>query len=108
MVVTRRPLILLSYQTYRPCDVVLDGDDETLVLVFDEVLGVGEGVLGIEFSAALNEHFMGFYRGWALFFFFFFCSFFFPFSLKIYCRSNADTHARCLIPSLARKFSFGW
>ncbi|KAE7999069.1 hypothetical protein FH972_003551 [Carpinus fangiana] len=59
-------------QTYRPCDVVLDGDDETLVLVFDEVLGVGEGVLGIEFSAALNEHLKGFYRWWALFLFLFF------------------------------------
>ncbi|GLT60797.1 hypothetical protein SLA2020_335470 [Shorea laevis] len=49
-------------KTYRPSDVVLDGDDEILVLVFDEVLGVGEGVLGIEFSAALNEHLKGFYR----------------------------------------------
>ncbi|KAM1016828.1 hypothetical protein EV2_047476 [Malus domestica] len=49
-------------QLYRPCDVVLDGDDESLVLVFDQALGVGEGVLGIEFSAVLNAHLKGFYK----------------------------------------------
>ncbi|EXB88333.1 Puromycin-sensitive aminopeptidase [Morus notabilis] len=36
----------------RPSDVILDGEDEILVLVFEEVLSVGEGVLRIEFSAA--------------------------------------------------------
>ncbi|KAF5452970.1 hypothetical protein F2P56_027919 [Juglans regia] len=52
-------------QTYRPCDVVLEGNDEILVLVFKELLNVGEGVLWIEFSAALNQHLIGFYK-WAL------------------------------------------
>ncbi|EXB36747.1 Puromycin-sensitive aminopeptidase [Morus notabilis] len=41
-----------SSNQYRPSDVVLDGEDEILVLVFEEVLSVGEGVLRIEFSAA--------------------------------------------------------
>ncbi|XVE51898.1 hypothetical protein DITRI_Ditri02bG0077800 [Diplodiscus trichospermus] len=45
-----------------PCDVVLEGDDEILVLVFDEMLGTGEGVLRIEFSGALNEHLRGLYK----------------------------------------------
>ncbi|XP_035539457.1 aminopeptidase M1-like isoform X1 [Juglans regia] len=49
-------------QTYRPCDVVLEGNDEILVLVFKELLNVGEGVLWIEFSAALNQHLIGFYK----------------------------------------------
>ncbi|XVF25182.1 hypothetical protein REPUB_Repub13aG0191300 [Reevesia pubescens] len=47
---------------FTPCDVVLDGDDEILVLVFDELLGTGEGVLRIEFSGALNEHLKGLYK----------------------------------------------
>ncbi|XP_059641854.1 aminopeptidase M1-like [Cornus florida] len=46
-----------------PSDVVEDGDDEMLVLVFDQVLSVGDGVLGISFSGVLNEHLKGFYRG---------------------------------------------
>lgn len=33
-----------------------------LFLVFDQALGVGEGVLGIEFSAVLNAHLKGFYK----------------------------------------------
>ncbi|GAB4842590.1 hypothetical protein Ancab_012566 [Ancistrocladus abbreviatus] len=48
---------------FRPSDVVVDGDDEILVLVFDEVLGVGDGVLEINFSGVLNDYMMGFYRG---------------------------------------------
>ncbi|KAB2081595.1 hypothetical protein ES319_A05G143200v1 [Gossypium barbadense] len=40
---------------FTPCDVALNGDDEILVLVFEQVLGTGEGVLSIEFSGALNE-----------------------------------------------------
>jgi puromycin-sensitive aminopeptidase len=55
-------------QTYRPCEVVLDGEDEILVLVFDEVLSVGDGVLEIDFSGALNQHLKGLYK-WYLFFF---------------------------------------
>lgn len=49
-------------QQYRPCDVVLDGDDEFLVLVFDKALGIGGGVLEIEFSAVLNAHLRGLYK----------------------------------------------
>ncbi|KAK9022672.1 hypothetical protein V6N11_002919 [Hibiscus sabdariffa] len=45
-----------------PCDVVLDADDEILVLVFEQVLGTGEGVLHIEFSGALNEQLKGLYK----------------------------------------------
>ncbi|KAL5576285.1 hypothetical protein UlMin_017984 [Ulmus minor] len=46
----------------RPSGVVLDHDDELLVLVFEEELRVGEGILGIEFSAVLNEYLKGFYK----------------------------------------------
>ncbi|GAV84937.1 Peptidase_M1 domain-containing protein/DUF3358 domain-containing protein [Cephalotus follicularis] len=49
-------------QKYSPCEVVLDGDDEILVLVFEEALSVGQGVLGVEFSGALNEHLKGLYK----------------------------------------------
>lgn len=45
----------------------MDDKDEILVLVFDETLGVGEGVLVIEFSGILNEHLTGFYT-WCLLF----------------------------------------
>ncbi|GJT49617.1 DETOXIFICATION 40-like protein [Tanacetum coccineum] len=45
-----------------PSEVVVDKDDETLVLVFDEALGVGD-VLEIKFSGVLNEHMKGFYKG---------------------------------------------
>ncbi|GMY34642.1 aminopeptidase M1-like isoform X1, partial [Fagus crenata] len=51
-----------NHQTYRPCEVVLDGEDEILVLVFDEVLSVGDGVLEIDFSGALNQHLKGLYK----------------------------------------------
>ncbi|KAF7843543.1 aminopeptidase M1-like isoform X1 [Senna tora] len=47
---------------YYPRDVVVSNDDEIVVLVFDEMLRVGEGVLGIEFSGILNEHLTGFYK----------------------------------------------
>ncbi|TXG68449.1 hypothetical protein EZV62_003384 [Acer yangbiense] len=49
-------------QQYCPSDVVVDDDDEVVVLVFDETLCVGEGLLGIEFSGKLNEHLKGLYR----------------------------------------------
>ncbi|XP_008447628.2 aminopeptidase M1-like [Cucumis melo] len=49
-------------QIYKPSDVLLDEEDEILVLVFDDMLGVGEGVLEIEFSAPLNSHLKGFYK----------------------------------------------
>ncbi|GMY34647.1 aminopeptidase M1-like isoform X1, partial [Fagus crenata] len=51
-----------NHQTYRPCEVVLDGEDEILVLVFDEVLSVGDGVLEIDFSGTLNQHLNGLYK----------------------------------------------
>ncbi|WJX86470.1 hypothetical protein P8452_68776 [Trifolium repens] len=34
-----------SYGKYNPCDVVVDDEDEILVLLFDEALCVGEGIL---------------------------------------------------------------
>lgn len=34
----------------------MDKDDEILVLVFDEPLAVGEGILRIIFYGKLNEH----------------------------------------------------
>ncbi|KAK7349272.1 hypothetical protein VNO77_06514 [Canavalia gladiata] len=49
-------------QLYTPRDVVVDNEDEILVLVFAETLGVGEGILAIHFSGILNEHLTGFYR----------------------------------------------
>ncbi|KAK3013476.1 hypothetical protein RJ639_009784 [Escallonia herrerae] len=48
---------------YIPCDVVVDSDDEILVLVFEQALGVGDGVLGIGFSGPLSVHMKGFYKG---------------------------------------------
>ncbi|GMH22038.1 hypothetical protein Nepgr_023881 [Nepenthes gracilis] len=48
---------------YRPSDVVVDVDDEILVLVFDDVLSVGNGVLEFKFSGVLNDYMKGFYRG---------------------------------------------
>ena len=50
-----------------PSEVVVDKDDETIVLVFDEALGVGDGVLEIKFSGVLNEHMKGFYKGYILY-----------------------------------------
>ncbi|GJR07538.1 aminopeptidase M1-like protein isoform X1 [Tanacetum coccineum] len=50
-------------QKVDPSEVVVDKDDETLVLVFDVALGVGDGVLEIKFSGVLNEHMKGFYKG---------------------------------------------
>ncbi|KAF8011554.1 hypothetical protein BT93_J1990 [Corymbia citriodora subsp. variegata] len=46
----------------RPCDVVMDDEDEILVLAFDEALGCGEGVLTVEFSGMLNAHLKGLYK----------------------------------------------
>ncbi|GKD53225.1 aminopeptidase M1-like protein isoform X1, partial [Tanacetum coccineum] len=51
-----------------PSKVVADKDDKTLVLVFDEALGVGDGVSEIKFSGVLNEHMKGFYKGCNLYF----------------------------------------
>lgn len=51
-----------------PSDVVLEGEDEMLILVFDEALGVEDGVLWISFSGVLNEHMRGFYKGYSLLF----------------------------------------
>ncbi|XP_050380494.1 aminopeptidase M1-like [Argentina anserina] len=49
-------------QKSHPCDVVLDGEDEFLLLVFDKALGIDEGILGIEFSSVLNAHLVGLYK----------------------------------------------
>ncbi|KAH9713478.1 Aminopeptidase M1 [Citrus sinensis] len=49
-------------QEYRPSDAIMDKDDEILVLVFDEPLAVGEGILRIIFYGKLNEHTKGFYK----------------------------------------------
>ncbi|KAL0341862.1 UNVERIFIED_CONTAM: Aminopeptidase M1 [Sesamum calycinum] len=49
-------------QKYVPSDIVVDGDDEILVLVFEEALDVGYGALEIEFSGVLNEQLKGLYR----------------------------------------------
>nr|KAJ0208994.1 hypothetical protein LSAT_V11C400194410 [Lactuca sativa] len=46
-----------------PSEVVVDNDAEMLVLVFEAPLGVGEGVLEINFTGILNEHMKGFYKG---------------------------------------------
>nr|GEX96101.1 aminopeptidase M1-like isoform X1 [Tanacetum cinerariifolium] len=54
---------LSQYKKVVPSEVVVDKDDETLVLVFDEALHVGDGVLEIKFSGVLNEHVNGFYQG---------------------------------------------
>ncbi|XP_057455124.1 aminopeptidase M1-like isoform X2 [Lotus japonicus] len=51
-----------THGQHTPCDVLLEGEDEILVLEFDESLSVGEGVLEIEFSGILNEHLCGLYR----------------------------------------------
>ncbi|KVI05923.1 protein of unknown function DUF3358 [Cynara cardunculus var. scolymus] len=46
-----------------PSEVVVDNDGETIVLVFDEPLSIGDGVLEINFDGVLNEHMKGFYKG---------------------------------------------
>ncbi|GJT37854.1 RNA-directed DNA polymerase, eukaryota, reverse transcriptase zinc-binding domain protein [Tanacetum coccineum] len=51
----------LSASIVVPSKVVVDKDDETLALVFDEALGVGDGVSEIKFSGVLNERMNGFY-----------------------------------------------
>lgn len=51
-----------NQQQFSPCDIVLDEDDEILMLVFEEALNAGDGILRIDFSGILNEHLRGFYR----------------------------------------------
>lgn len=60
-------IFLFWFLQYFPCDVIVDGDDEIVIMVFDETLHVGEGVLVIEFSGILNEHLTGFYKWFLLF-----------------------------------------
>ncbi|KAJ9568392.1 hypothetical protein OSB04_004358 [Centaurea solstitialis] len=55
--------VFVKLQKVVPSEVVVDNDDETIVLVFDEVLGIGDGVLEINFAGVLNEHMKGFYKG---------------------------------------------
>ncbi|CAI9757692.1 unnamed protein product [Fraxinus pennsylvanica] len=52
----------IQSQKYVPSDIVVDNETEIVVLVFDEVLNVGNGVLEIRFSGVLNEQLRGFYR----------------------------------------------
>ncbi|KZV34117.1 hypothetical protein F511_42888 [Dorcoceras hygrometricum] len=47
---------------YVPSDILVDNDDEILVLVFDETLDVGHGVLEIGFSGVLTDSCKGLYR----------------------------------------------
>ncbi|XP_042507016.1 aminopeptidase M1-like isoform X3 [Macadamia integrifolia] len=47
---------------FRPSDVTVDNEDEILVLAFADVLPLGEGILGVNFSGILNDHLTGFYR----------------------------------------------
>lgn len=54
--------LIRMQQQYRPCDVVLDEDDERFVVVFEETLDVGDGMLRIGFSGILNEHLRVLYR----------------------------------------------
>ncbi|GJS12852.1 aminopeptidase M1-like protein isoform X1 [Tanacetum coccineum] len=65
--VRRRCITDLLHKVF-PSKVVADKDDKTLVLVFDEALGVGDGVSEIKFSGVLNEHMKGFYKGCNLYF----------------------------------------
>ncbi|KAK3410804.1 hypothetical protein EUGRSUZ_J02839 [Eucalyptus grandis] len=51
-----------DHKEVRPCDVVLDDEDEILVLAFDEALCCGEGVLTVEFSGMLNAQLKGLYK----------------------------------------------
>ncbi|KAJ6808349.1 aminopeptidase M1-like [Iris pallida] len=50
------------FQELSPSEVVLVEEDEILVLGFDEVLPIGEGVLAIAFAGTLNDQMKGFYR----------------------------------------------
>ncbi|XP_063944124.1 aminopeptidase M1 isoform X5 [Daucus carota subsp. sativus] len=59
---TTNELVCTEYK-HVPCDVVVDGEDEILVLLFEEALSLGEGILSINFSGILDEHMKGFYRG---------------------------------------------
>lgn len=59
----------MKLQQVVPSEVVVDNDAEMLVLVFEAPLGVGEGVLEINFTGILNEHMKGFYKGYFTFFF---------------------------------------
>uniref|UniRef100_A0A0C9QQX2 Aminopeptidase n=1 Tax=Wollemia nobilis TaxID=56998 RepID=A0A0C9QQX2_9CONI len=45
-----------------PSNIGIDADDEILVLEFEEVLPLGEAMLGIEFQGTLNDQMKGFYR----------------------------------------------
>ncbi|KAG8380091.1 hypothetical protein BUALT_Bualt07G0157600 [Buddleja alternifolia] len=47
---------------YVPSNILVESDDEIVVVVFDEVLDVGYGVLEIEYSGVFNEHLKGLYR----------------------------------------------
>ncbi|RRT34765.1 hypothetical protein B296_00046625 [Ensete ventricosum] len=48
-------------ETKRPLEIVEIDADEILVLGFDDLLPIGEGVLGIRFTGTLNDQMKGFY-----------------------------------------------
>ncbi|XP_065045657.1 aminopeptidase M1-B-like [Musa acuminata AAA Group] len=49
-------------ETKRPSEIVEIDADEILVFRFDDLLPIGEGVLGIRFTGTLNDQMKGFYR----------------------------------------------
>lgn len=51
-----------SQETKRPSEIVEIDADEILVFGFDDLLPIGEGVLGIRFTGTLNDQMKGFYR----------------------------------------------
>ncbi|ONK80890.1 uncharacterized protein A4U43_C01F22890 [Asparagus officinalis] len=51
-----------SPKEFRPSEIAVVEKDDILVLRFDEVLPLGEGVLGIRFDGTLNDQMKGFYR----------------------------------------------
>ncbi|XP_042488485.1 aminopeptidase M1 [Macadamia integrifolia] len=51
-----------SSEEFRPVEIELVGQDEIMVLEFNDVLPTGEGILGIGFEGTLNENMKGLYR----------------------------------------------
>ncbi|WOK97019.1 hypothetical protein Cni_G05727 [Canna indica] len=52
----------ISGKELLPSEVVMVEEDEILILRFDEILSIGEGILGIRFEGTLNDKMKGFYR----------------------------------------------
>ncbi|XP_043718554.1 aminopeptidase M1 [Telopea speciosissima] len=51
-----------SSKEFRPLEIELVGQDEILVLEFDDVLPIGKGILGIGFEGTLKDNMKGIYR----------------------------------------------